>query len=147
MSVTGQEIRWLPALFLAISVAHASVPVARFSSSAVAHPTEEAAVRAVLDTIANKAHEYCGIVIEYKGVYVATEPVTQNSAAKCDFEAPAPQGARLVGTYHNHPCNPGQTGFSSQDLRQAKRMKIKAYLTYCGVVDAYDPATKEIVRL
>lgn len=135
------------ALVWLCSAVHASVPVARFSSSAVAHPTEESAVRAVLTTIADKAQEYCGIVIEYKGVYVTTEPVTQGSAVKCDFEAPQPQGARLVATYHNHPCDPQQSGFSAQDLRQAKKMRIRAYLAYCGVVEAYDPSTKEVTRL
>lgn len=134
-------------LLTLVSLAQASVPVARFSSSAVAHATEEAAVRAVLTTIADKAQEYCGIVIEYKGVYVTTEPVTQGSVVKCDFEAPQPQGARLVATYHNHPCDPQQSGFSAQDLRQAKKMRIRAYLAYCGVVDAYDPTTREVTRL
>lgn len=86
--------------------------------------------------------EYGGAILESKGRFYFTEPVTSGRTGEISFSVLVPSTHRIAGIYHTHPDESEDTLlFSDNDVAQAKSLGARSCI---GVlrdrsIRVYDP--------
>lgn len=143
----------LTALCLAAALASAAgdLPRAELAPDARVHATvDEAARAALLQAMPlSRTHEYGGVILESRGLYYFTAPVSNGRTGEIAFTAVVPPAYRIAAIYHTHPDESEDTlKFSPNDVAQAKSLGARSYIGVMrdGSIRVFDPATMRAYR-
>jgi hypothetical protein len=107
-------------------------------------PSAEHAAAAALRVLLHEARGYesGGFVIEQRGAFRASTPVSQRSRSTVSYCIVLPRGATLAGLYHTHV---GAPEFSPRDVHNSERKGVPSFIATLrdGDLLVYDPATNE----
>lgn len=146
--------RQTPAVLLAMAcLAHAALAAGPLSAieTSPAFDSAEAAVRAALALALQDARrrEYAGAIIEHRGRFFYTEPVSNGWREETDIDVEVPAGARVVALFHTHVSSAMAEYFSAADIAAARRLGVKSYIGIApsGRIRVFDPATMRPARV
>lgn len=107
------------------------IPTSKATPDSIGYLEESEAAKEALFIIFenSKSLEYGGCIYfdKTESLYHFTRPETNRRSGEVQVKCVAPIGTLVTAIYHSHPYN-SEKGFSPNDVKTAKRLKLTSYI-------------------